>query len=198
MKPGSVEFISDGINTVEQDASVCAHCQHITSIPNRRKMMEHVDICRNCMRLVSLDCAGKPCTPYMKKIEENGGKVLSTKAVDDGPWSERMKCENCAHWVTSRVTEYGDGSVIRNWDAPHGKGDCDSLRMETACDFGCNYFEEGSSHIVTITKDGAPWQNFVIGNCPECGGRGSHQWNCARPVAAAPDSARCAITMTDM
>ena len=86
-----------------------------------------------------------------------------------------MKCENCAHWVTSRVTEYGDGSVIRNWDAPHGKGDCDSLRMETACDFGCNYFEGAPSHIVTITKDGAPWQNFVIGNCPECGGRGSHQ-----------------------
>lgn len=72
MKTGggvSQHFNPDG-SMVEVGASTCAHCQHITEIPNRRQMMEHVDFCRACMRLICLKCAGKPCTPIMRQIEE--------------------------------------------------------------------------------------------------------------------------------
>jgi hypothetical protein len=68
-KPGGVAFYCDGINTTEVHTSTCAHCQHHTDIPNRRQMMEYVEMCRACMRLICLGCAGKPCAPIMKKIE---------------------------------------------------------------------------------------------------------------------------------
>lgn len=62
-----VSFTCDG--AVEVDTSTCAHCQRITDIPNRRRMHDVVDICRNCMRLICLNCADKPCTPFMRKVE---------------------------------------------------------------------------------------------------------------------------------
>jgi hypothetical protein len=50
-------------------ASTCAHCAHISEFPNRRSMMEFVDICRGCMKLICLGCVGKPCTPQEKECE---------------------------------------------------------------------------------------------------------------------------------
>lgn len=71
VKPGGVGFLCDPeLGNVEVETSTCAHCQRITDIPSRRKMMEHVEFCRNCFRLICLECAGKPCIPIMKKIEE--------------------------------------------------------------------------------------------------------------------------------
>jgi hypothetical protein len=70
-KPGGVVFISDGVNTVESYSSKCQHCGKYTeNIPSQKKMMDHIDLCRVCMGFVCLECAGKPCTPLMKKIEQ--------------------------------------------------------------------------------------------------------------------------------
>jgi len=33
-------------------------------------MMDYIDICRKCMRLVCLGCAGKPCTPFEKIVDK--------------------------------------------------------------------------------------------------------------------------------
>jgi hypothetical protein len=52
--------------------STCAHAwcgQHITSFPSLKEMMNHVDICRGCMRLICLTCVGKPCLPAEKEVE---------------------------------------------------------------------------------------------------------------------------------
>ncbi len=32
-------------------------------------MFEYIDICRNCMELICLDCSGKPCTPLEKTLD---------------------------------------------------------------------------------------------------------------------------------
>ena len=71
IRPGGVgvEFTCDG--AVEVETSTCAHCQKITDIPNRRKMHEVVDICRHCMRLICLECYGKPCLPWVKKLDQS-------------------------------------------------------------------------------------------------------------------------------
>lgn len=69
IKPGGVGILFDCDGAVEIETSTCAHCQKITDIPNRRRMQDVVDVCRNCMRLICDGCAGKPCTPIMKKIE---------------------------------------------------------------------------------------------------------------------------------
>lgn len=69
-KPGGVGFYLDHLGKVtEVETSTCAHCQKITDIPSRRRMTDVIDICRACMRLICADCAGKPCTPIMRKIE---------------------------------------------------------------------------------------------------------------------------------
>ncbi len=69
LRPGGVgEYFFCGEHSVVE-TSTCAHCQHITDIPNRRKMTDYVDVCRGCMSLICLECAGKPCTPAMKRIE---------------------------------------------------------------------------------------------------------------------------------
>ena len=69
LRPGGVgEYFLCGAVTVVE-TSTCQHCQHVTDIPNRRKMMDYVDICRACMELICLNCVGKPCTPKMKMIE---------------------------------------------------------------------------------------------------------------------------------
>lgn len=69
-KPGGVGiYTCDGV-AVEGMTSTCAHCSKITDIESRKKMLDVVDICRNCMKLICADCAGKPCTPWLKKIEK--------------------------------------------------------------------------------------------------------------------------------
>jgi hypothetical protein len=69
LRPGGVGeyFFCEQVSVIE--TSTCAHCQIITDIPHRRKMMDYVDICRSCMALICLQCAGKPCLPAMKRIE---------------------------------------------------------------------------------------------------------------------------------
>lgn len=52
-------------------SSTCSHCQRLTEIPSRRTMMDHVEICRGCMRLICLECVGKPCRPYELEAERN-------------------------------------------------------------------------------------------------------------------------------
>lgn len=72
-KPGGVgiSFNPDG-SIVEVDTVTCSHwpCQKIIDIPNKRTMMERVELCRACMKLICLECAGKKvCTTKMREID---------------------------------------------------------------------------------------------------------------------------------
>ena len=62
----------------ETHSSTCAHCQRITEFSSLRRMTDHVDICRRCMKLVCLDCAGRDCRPFEKwlEAEEARGRFL--------------------------------------------------------------------------------------------------------------------------
>lgn len=68
-KPGGVGiYTCDGV-AVETMTSTCKHCSKITDVPTRKSLTDHVDICRQCMALICLDCAGKPCAPWQRRIE---------------------------------------------------------------------------------------------------------------------------------
>lgn len=84
-----------------------------------------------------------------------------------------LRCDGCERWVTERVTQYGDGSKVVNWQAPPDKGRCALLDVNTAKDFGCVSFEAtvGGS-VLYAQKSGAPWQHFTMGQCPDCSGKG--------------------------
>jgi predicted RNA-binding Zn-ribbon protein involved in translation (DUF1610 family) len=81
-------------------------------------------------------------------------------------------CRDCAAWVTARVTDYGDGTRIVNFESSSGKGECHVLKIETAEDFGCNKFRPGNYRVVVTRKDGYPHQYFTMIPCPDCGGKG--------------------------
>jgi hypothetical protein len=75
-KPGGVGQYFDGQITDpgrelirEVHASTCSHCTAVTEYASQRDMMDHVEICRGCMRLICLRCAGKPCDPAEAKAE---------------------------------------------------------------------------------------------------------------------------------
>ena len=70
IKPGGINTYYDPVfGEVESHSSTCRHCQKLSEFPSRRKMMEHVDVCRGCMELICLECVGKPCLPYEKRAE---------------------------------------------------------------------------------------------------------------------------------
>lgn len=45
----------------ENHESTCGHCQHITAFPSKREMMNYVEICRGCFRLICLTCYDRMC-----------------------------------------------------------------------------------------------------------------------------------------
>jgi RecJ-like exonuclease len=86
-----------------------------------------------------------------------------------------MKCETCAHWIQARKTLYDDGSEVVNFQAPEGKGHCESLNLDTDPGFGCTGFIEGCEHVIVARKSGAPWQHSSSGPCPNCNSCGNNQ-----------------------
>ena len=71
-KPGGINQLFDPSlpgGELETHASTCSHCQHITEFPSLKRMMDYVEICRGCMKLICLECHGKPCRPFEKEAE---------------------------------------------------------------------------------------------------------------------------------
>ena len=64
----------------------CAHCPRIFSFPSMRKLQEHADICRACVRLVCLGCAGKPCRPYEREVERQEREYRLRHAIEKTVW----------------------------------------------------------------------------------------------------------------
>lgn len=67
---GYAILIDPEVGNTEWDTSVCAHCQKVTHLKALVRPDEQGGFCRKCMALVCSDCAGKPCNPIMKQVEE--------------------------------------------------------------------------------------------------------------------------------
>lgn len=90
-EPGSVGQyfegpISDGRLIVEVYHVTCAHCQSGTEFASKRSMMEHVEICRGCMKLICLRCYGKPCLPAEKRAEIEEQEARLRARLEVGRW----------------------------------------------------------------------------------------------------------------
>jgi hypothetical protein len=82
-------------------------------------------------------------------------------------------CSGCRFWLTARVTDYEDGTRIFNVKCEEGKGQCESLNIETEAGFYCNRFAKGNEHIeVMAKKTGSPWHHSHWITCPDCKGTG--------------------------
>jgi hypothetical protein len=84
-RPGGIAEEWDAYgNVTEMHTSTCSHCQHITNVPSLRRLHEVTDICRQCMKLICLECVGKPCIPFEKEAErqEARGRFLRDIGLD--------------------------------------------------------------------------------------------------------------------
>ena len=86
---GIGQYFEDGNWTgklVEVHASTCAHCSHMTEYPSQKRMMEFVEVCRGCMRLICLQCYGKPCIPAEKRAEFEEEAARVQARIARGAW----------------------------------------------------------------------------------------------------------------
>lgn len=90
IKPGGIGQYFEGRTwdgkCVEVHSSTCAHCAHMTEFPSRKAMMEHVDICYGCMKLICLPCHGKPCTPQELECERIEREAKLQHRIVQGSW----------------------------------------------------------------------------------------------------------------
>lgn len=78
--------IGDRVLVREVHASTCSHCQAQTEYPSQKRMMEFVDICRGCMRLICLGCVGQPCRPFEAEAERQEAVARLERRLQIGAW----------------------------------------------------------------------------------------------------------------
>jgi len=87
VKPGAVGFYTeDGKLVREEHSSKCFHCQTITDFPSMKEMMNHVELCRGCMKLICLKCYGQPCVPAEKRAEMKEHAYRLQQRINIGAW----------------------------------------------------------------------------------------------------------------
>ena len=89
-EPGSIGEYYDGPlwsgkSTVFYE-STCVHCQHGTKFPSKKAMHGYVDVCRKCMKLICLDCVGKPCRPWEKECERQEMEGRLKRRIEMAGW----------------------------------------------------------------------------------------------------------------
>ena len=55
---------------IERDTMTCAHCQKVTHLIPFKPLAAQGGYCPKCDKLVCSGCAGKPCYPAEKMIED--------------------------------------------------------------------------------------------------------------------------------
>ena len=86
-KPGGVgQYFDPVVACVEVHSSTCSHCQSITEFPSMRRMMDYVEICRGCMKLICQECSGKPCLPAEKEVERVEREERLRRRIEQGAW----------------------------------------------------------------------------------------------------------------
>ena len=87
IRPGSVtEYFGEAGEYSISYSSTCAHCQRGTDFPSMKKMMDYVDVCRGCMKLICLHCVGKPCLPWEKQVEHMENQERIQHAIERSRW----------------------------------------------------------------------------------------------------------------
>jgi hypothetical protein len=88
IKPGGVAEYFEPLGVTTAPTSTCAHCQHLTEFPSMRVMHQHVDVCRGCMKLICLGCAGKPCRPWEKELDRQEAEARLAAKIEASRWRD--------------------------------------------------------------------------------------------------------------
>ena len=72
--------------------STCAHCQAGSKFPSLKRMFDHVDICRSCMKLICLRCYDKMskgiegCVPAEERIAREEREAALKAKIERDRW----------------------------------------------------------------------------------------------------------------
>lgn len=69
LKPGGYALWMDPEGNKEQDTFTCNHCNTVVYVKAAASPTEAGGWCNLCMRLLCMNCAGKECVPFEKKME---------------------------------------------------------------------------------------------------------------------------------
>lgn len=67
---GAIEWTYPAGRTFTRPTLTCAHCNRITIIEQGTRADDCGGFCMCCMKPTCTQCAGKPCTPFERKLEE--------------------------------------------------------------------------------------------------------------------------------
>lgn len=82
-------------------------------------------------------------------------------------------CSKCSKWLQKKIKKFDGGSTKVLYSAGTGFGKCSELNMETFSDFSCNRFVLSDwDHFEIIEVPGKDWENWEMGPCPDCQGKG--------------------------
>jgi hypothetical protein len=59
-----------GVGTAEYDTATCKHCNGVFHVGARQRPDDIGGLCKTCMGIICPRCLGKPCKPFMKRLEE--------------------------------------------------------------------------------------------------------------------------------
>jgi len=67
--------------TRELDTFTCAHCNRVTHVAPRARPEDIGGLCKQCMGLICPACVGKPCVPFLKRLEQMEARERFRRAV---------------------------------------------------------------------------------------------------------------------
>ena len=80
--PGGYARIDDpDCAPVEFDTFTCAHCNRVTHIPARARPEDVGGLCKLCMGLICPRCVGKPCVPFLERLEQMEQKARFRRSL---------------------------------------------------------------------------------------------------------------------
>lgn len=87
--PVSTRIALDGLRCEEMGAGIleidtfsCIHCNRV--IHTKAKTQADEYFCRNCMARICPSCADHPCTPFLKKIEQQESRDRMLRGIING------------------------------------------------------------------------------------------------------------------
>lgn len=75
-RPGGYARIDDPDGPRQEfDTFTCAHCNRVTHVAARARPEDIGGLCKVCMGLICPRCVGKPCVPFLQRLDEMEAKA---------------------------------------------------------------------------------------------------------------------------
>lgn len=79
---GVIEWTHIHGRTHTRPTMTCAHCNRVTIIEVKARPDDCGGFCMCCMKPICKDCAGKPCTPFEKRLEEYEARMRLRRQME--------------------------------------------------------------------------------------------------------------------